>query len=206
MLANSLIVITAQQNCNYVAQEWLERMKTIAIEDKKIIEKIKDEYRRRGWIRDLLLFILSINTGAKLIYLLNLKVGDVKGKNFLKIKDSVKIARIYTLNSEVKSLLEGYCKSLSKSEFLFSSLRNSAKPIDRIEVFRKFKTICEDLGLNDRYSVASWRKTFGYHYYKKFKDLALLQWIYGQNTPQETLNFIGVKVNFNDKLNKEFCL
>lgn len=41
-------------------------MKTVAIEDKKIIEKIKDEYRRRGWIRDLLLFVLTINTGIKL--------------------------------------------------------------------------------------------------------------------------------------------
>lgn len=39
-------------------------MKTVAIEDKKIIEKIKDEYRRRGWISDLLLFVLTINTGV----------------------------------------------------------------------------------------------------------------------------------------------
>lgn len=181
-------------------------MKTIAIEDKKIIEKIKDEYRRRGWIRDLLLFVLSINTGAKLIYLLNLKVGDVKDKEFLKIKDSVKVARIFALKNEIKELLDTYCEKRRKSDYLFASLRDTTKPIDRIEVFRKFKTVCLSLGLSDRYSVASWRKTFGYHYYKEFKDLALLQWLYGQNTPQETLNFIGVKVNFNDKLNKEFCL
>ena len=206
MLANSIIVIAAQQNCNYVAQDWLEHMKTIAIEDKKIIEKIKNEYRRRGWIRDLILFVLSINTGAKLIYLLNLKVGDVKDKEFLKIKDNVKVARIFALKNEIKELLDTYCGKRRKSDYLFASLRDTTKPIDRIEVFRKFKTVCLSLGLSDRYSVASWRKTFGYHYYKKFGDLALLQWIYGQNTPEETLNFIGMKVNFNDKLNKEFCL
>ena len=181
-------------------------MKTVAIEDKKIIEKIKTEYRRRDWTRDLILFILSINTGAKLVYLLNLKVSDVKGKGFLKIKDNTKVSRIFALNKELKELLEQYCDKRRKSDYLFASLRDAKKQIDRIEVFRKFKTICEDLGLNERYSVSSWRKTFGYHYYKEYKDLALLQWIYGQNTPQETLDYIGEKINFNDKLNKEFCL
>ena len=51
-------------------------MKTSVIEDKRIIEKIKEEYRRRGWIRDLILFTLSINTGAKLVNLLELKISD----------------------------------------------------------------------------------------------------------------------------------
>ena len=52
-------------------------MKTSVIEDKRIIEKIKEEYRRRGWIRDLILFTLSINTGAKLVNLLELKISDI---------------------------------------------------------------------------------------------------------------------------------
>lgn len=178
----------------------------VAIEDKKIIEKIKDEYKRKGLIRDLILFILSINTGIKLIYLLNLKVADVKGKNYLKVKDNCNVSRIFPLKGELKSLIEDFCEKRKKEEFLFASLRGKNKPVDRIEVFRKFKTVCEDLGLSNNYSVSSWRKTFGYHYYKEFKDLTLLQWIFGQTTPQETLKYIGVKENINDRLNKEFCL
>ena len=181
-------------------------MKTIAIEDKKIIEKIKNEYRCRDWIRDLLLFVLSINTGAKLVYLLELKVSDVKDKDFLKIKDSVKVTRMYPLNEETKKLIKQYCEKRKKSDYLFASMRDISKPIDRIEVFRKFKDVCFSLGLSDRYSVSSWRKTFGYHYYKEFKDLALLQWLYGQNSPEETLKYIGEKENLNDRLNKEFSL
>ena len=181
-------------------------MKTVAIRDKKIIEKIKKEYERKGWIRDLILFTLSINTGAKLVYLLNLKVSDVKGKDYLKIKDNQKTTKIYPLNSKLKYLLDEYCKKRKKGSYLFASLRDSTKSIDRIEVFRKFKTICEALGLSDEYSIASWRKTFGYHYLKKSNDFATVQWIYGHDTPQETMDYIGIKINFNELIDKEFYL
>ena len=77
-------------------------MKSAVIEDKKIIEKIKDEYRRRGWIRDLILFVLSINTGVKLVNLLDLKVSDIKNKEFLKFKDVTNITRVFPLNFDVR--------------------------------------------------------------------------------------------------------
>lgn len=181
-------------------------MRTIAIEYKKIIEKIKIEYRRRNWIRDLLLFVLSINTGIKLVYLLKLKVSDVKDKDFLKIKDNTKVTRIYPLNNEIKELIKLHCEKRKKSDYVFASLRDISKTIDRIEVFRKFKAVCLSLGLSNKYSISSWRKTFGYHYYKEYKDLALLQWLYGQNSPEETLKYIGKKEDINNRLNKEFKL
>jgi len=182
-------------------------VKIIAIEDKKVIEKIKNEYKRKGLIRDLILFLLSINTGTKLVCLLSLKVADVKEKNYLKIKDcGNKITRIFPINEELKELIGTYCEKRAKSEYLFASSFKKTKAIDRVEVFRKFKSICEELGLCGKYSVSSWRKTFGYHYYKEYGDLILLQWIYGQQTPEETLKYIGVKENLNDRFNKEFSL
>ena len=99
-------------------------MKTAVIEDKKIIEKIKEEYRRRGWIRDLILFVLSINTGAKLVNLLDLKVSDIKNKEFLKFKDVANITRVFPLNDEIKTMVQEFCKSRSSKEFLFCSKKN----------------------------------------------------------------------------------
>ena len=81
-------------------------MKTSVIEDKRIIEKIKEEYRRRGWIRDLILFTLSINTGAKLVNLLELKISDVKNKDVLRFKDVANITRVFPLNAEIKTMLQ----------------------------------------------------------------------------------------------------
>ncbi len=37
------------------------------------------------------------------------------------------------------------------------------------------------------------RKTFGYHHYKKFRDLALLQKIFNHSNPQVTLRYIGIE-------------
>ena len=64
-------------------------------------------------------------------------------------------------------------------------------------MFNVFKSICTKLGVQDRYSVASWRKTFAYHYYIKYKDLSYLQWLFNQSTVKQTLNYIGVDENMN---------
>ena len=180
-------------------------MKTIVIEDKKIIEKIKDEYRRRGWIRDLLLFVLTINTGVKLTELLKLKVCDIKNKRDLIIKETfTKIKKVFPLNEEIQELVKEYTKNRKSKEPLFIS--RFGKSIDRIQVFRNFKEICVELGFEDEYSVSSWRKTFGYHYYKKYGDLAILEWIFNQSTVLETLKFIGIKEDINSHLKMEFSL
>lgn len=36
------------------------------------------------------------------------------------------------------------------------------------------------------------RKTFGYHHYKKFNDIALLQRILNHSSPAITLRYIGI--------------
>ena len=38
----------------------------------------------------------------------------------------------------------------------------------------------------------SMRKTFGYHYYKQTKDIALLQKIFNHSSPAITLAYIGI--------------
>ena len=36
------------------------------------------------------------------------------------------------------------------------------------------------------------RKTFGYHFYKQYKNVALLQKIFNHSDPQVTLRYIGI--------------
>lgn len=179
-------------------------MKTAVIKDKKIIKKIKSEYRKRGLIRDLLLFVLTINTGVKLTELLKLKVCDIENKRELLIKETfTKIKKIFPLNEEIQELVKEYTKNRKAKEPLFIS--RFGKSIDRIQVFRNFKEICVELGI-EKYSVSSWRKTFGYHYYKKYGDLAILEWIFNQSTVSETLKFIDIDENINSRLNKGLSL
>ena len=175
------------------------------IVDKNLIEQIKQKYLERNQKRDLLLFLLSINTGIKLIELLKLQVCDIKNKDILTIKESyTKIKKVFSLNSEIKKLAKEYTENRKAKEPLFRS--KFGKAVDRIQVFRNFKKICVELGIEKEYSVSSWRKTFGYHYYQKYADLAMLEWLFNQSTVLETMKYIGVKEDLNSHFNKEFCL
>lgn len=175
------------------------------IVDKNLIEQIKQKYLEKDQKRDLLLFLLSINTGIKLTELLKLQVCDIKSKDLLTIKESyTKVKKTFPLNIEIKELVKEYTKDRKSKEPLFIS--RFGKSIDRIQVFRNFKEICVELGIEDEYSVSSWRKTFGYHYYKKCGDLAMLEWLFNQSTVSETMKFIGIKEDLNSHFNKEFCL
>ncbi|HIS54195.1 TPA: hypothetical protein IAA82_04485, partial [Candidatus Galligastranaerophilus gallistercoris] len=42
------------------------------------------------------------------------------------------------------------------------------------------------------FSPSSWRKTFGYHYYQKYKDLSYLQYLFSQQTINETIRYIQI--------------
>ena len=164
---------------------------TIPIKSVEEINLIKDLYRRKNRIRDLLMFLLAINTGLDLIELLNLKVKDVKDKMYL----SNGKQKAVPLNAEILGLIKQVIDGKKVSDYLFDNSRGTQ--LDRTTVFYSFKNICEELGLSKKYSVASWRKTFAYHYYMKYKDLSYLQWIFNQGTVENALNFIGVEENMN---------
>ncbi len=180
-------------------------MASSPIVDKNLIEQIKQKYLDKNQKRDLLLFLLSINTGIKLAELLKLRVCDIKNKDLLTIKEAyTKNKKVFPLNTEIKELAKEYTENRKAKEPLFISI--FGKAVDRIQVFRNFKEICVELGIEKEYSVSSWRKTFGYHYYKKYGDLAMLEWLFNQSTVSETMKYIGVKEDLNSHFNKEFCL
>ena len=172
-------------------------MKNIPIKDISVIVQIKETYRVNGNLRGLLLFLLSINTGIKLVDLLKLTVADVKDKDYISIKYNT-ILFEYHLNREIKKLIYKFIENRYDKEFLFKTC--NGKPIDRIRVYRKFKEICKSLYLGDGYSVTSWKKTFGYYYYKKYNDLTFLQWMFNQTSVEETLKYIDVRRGFRSKI------
>ncbi len=172
-------------------------MRNIPIKDISVIVQIKETYRVNGNLRGLLLFLLSINTGIKLVDLLKLTVADVKDKDYISIKYNT-IFFEYHLNREIKKLISTFIENRYNKEFLFKT--RNGNPIDRIRVYREFKEICKSLYLDEGYSVTSWRKTFGYHYYKKYKDLTFLQWMFNQTSVEETLKYIDVGADFKSKV------
>ena len=62
------------------------------------------------------------------------------------------------------------------------------------------------LGLNEKYSVSSWRKTFAYHYYEKYKDISYLMWLFNQHSVNIAFKFIDVDENMNLRFREGVCL
>lgn len=152
---------------------------------------MKDLFLKKRQIRGYLLFSLAINTGINLKELLELKVKDVKNKNVLTLGEDKVVLLSKDLQKAIDDLIAG-CKD---EEPLFKNKKG--QQLDRTSAFYIFKVICAELGVQDKYSVSSWRKTFAYHYYMKYKDLSYLQWLFNQGTVEQTLSFIGVDENMN---------
>ena len=189
------------------------------IKDKQTIKQIKEIYIKKNKKRDLLLFLLAINTGLKLNDLLNLNVKDVKEKEYLEIKqiniinddnnnkdkennnnNNNKTARKQKINEipinkTIQKLIKEITNKRKPKEPLFIS--NFGGRLDRTLVYKTFKEIINESTLIKKeekkyFSPSSWRKTFGYHYYQKYKDLSYLQYLFSQQTINETIRYIQI--------------
>ena len=169
------------------------------IKEKGVLEQIKEYYRKKDNIRDLLLFTLAINTGLKLNELLELNVSDVKDKNCITIIQSG-VEKHIPLTGEIKDLISTLTSDMREDSPLFKS--GLGRRIDRTTVYRNFKDACKEMDLDDDITLASLRKTFGYHYYKTYGDLSMLQWLFNQNSILDTMKYIGL----NEDLSNRFKL
>lgn len=164
--------------------------RSIAIRDKKIIEEIKAEYRRRGRINELLLFSLAINTGINISNLIELKVKDVRNKQELSFRKSKDKTYLISLCLETIELINTVTEGKKLADNVFESSKGNV--LNRSTVLKTFKDICKKLDLLEEYSASSWRKTFAYHYWLKNNDLLYLLGFFEQQL-RCVIKYIGIE-------------
>ena len=157
---------------------------------KKEIEEMKEALFELGGKRDKFLFILGINTGLRVSDLVKLKVGKVRGKAYADIveKKTKKTRRLHLL--AIQGDIVEYCTDKKDDDYLFASKKGGY--ISTTQAYRILVRAGDWLGRSDIGSH-SMRKTFGYHYYKKTKDVATLMEIFGHSTPKITKRYIGIR-------------
>ncbi len=167
------------------------------------IRKIEDILSKNK--RDLLLFTIGINCGLRVSDILSLNVGDVKGKNFIKLteKKTGKPKRI-PINEKLLSMFAEYTKGKPTDTPLFTTKFQNR--LNRVSAYYIIRQACEESGLSDTFGTHTMRKTFGYHHYQKFKDVAMLQKIFNHSSPQVTLRYIGIEQDQIDNSYKSFIL
>jgi integrase len=167
------------------------------------IQKIKKILKQNNY-RDYLLFTIGINTGFRVSDILSLQVEDVKGKTHIKITERKTGKKKKALiNDRLRENIDDYIFQKEESEYLFSG-REGGK-ITRSRAYQILRSAAEQIGLSN-IGTHSLRKTFGYHHYKRHKDIALLQTLFNHSSPSITLRYIGINQDLMDQSVEDFYL
>jgi integrase len=173
------------------------------IREKSLIEKMKNELLRNGK-RDYILFIVGINTGLRISDILTLKVSDVKGTHIVLREEKTEKTKRISI-SHIREELNTYIDGMNDNDYLFSSRKGANKPITRVQAYRILNNVAEKLSISE-IGTHTLRKTFGYHFYQKTKDVALLQELFNHSAPSVTLRYIGINQDIMDKAMQDFKL
>lgn len=161
------------------------------IREQEKIEQLQAVLKEQS-IRDWLLFTIGINSGLHLSDLLSLKVSDVKDRSVVSIKEEkTGKGKTFQLSPQLKTYIEEYIQYMDGDAYLFPSQR-TGNPIKRIRVYRILNEAAKQVGLND-IGTHTLRKTYGYHYYLRTKNVSVLRDLFNQSAPSVTLKYIGVK-------------
>lgn len=172
------------------------------IRDKELLQEIK-KWLKKTNERNYIMFLLGINTGLRISDILRLRVRDVQGWDiFIREKKTGKPKQI-KMPGELKKEIRKYIEDKGPSEFLIKSREGKNKPITRGMAYVILSEIADEFGL-ERIGTHSLRKTYGYHHYKQFKDVAALQKILNHSDPSITLRYIGIEQDSLNEMQRKF--
>lgn len=174
------------------------------IRDPEIIRAIKEDLGNDS-DRNRMLFITGINSGLRISDILQLRVSDTKRSYFNLIEIKTGKKKRIEMTPRLRKEFKEYTKDMQDHEFLFRSRQGVNKPISRCRAYQILREAAEKYGLDD-IGTHTLRKTFGYHFYKQNKDVALLQQIFNHSDPATTLSYIGISQDERDKAMKNFTI
>jgi integrase len=161
------------------------------IRDREKIEEIKD-YLKVRCFRDYMLFYIGVNIPYRGCDLVGLKVRDLKGESFLKLREmkTGKNNKLY-INDRLQREILLYTKGMGMGDLMFPS-RKRGRSITQDRMYRVIKEAADKIGIEGRIGGHSLRKTFGYHYYQETKDIGFLMDVFNHSSERITLRYIGI--------------
>ncbi len=164
------------------------------IRDVRKIQEMKEALAYYGPERDVFLFNLGINCGLRVGDLLGLKKKDIKDYS-IRLREQKTHKQKNIPLYHLKEDIDRYIQFLEDEDYLFRSKHKDPsgqpRPISRVQAYRILNHSAKSIGLNE-IGTHSMRKSFGYHYYKKTKDIALLMELFNHSSQTETLRYIGI--------------
>lgn len=180
------------------------------IRDKNKIEEMKIELRKKG-TRDYLLFVTGINTGLRISDIIKLRVLDVLNEDrtvkshITIIEQKTSKRKKFKINATLVVEFLEYTKNMKMTDYLFVSRKGNNNHITRVQAYRILNEVALRIGLEE-IGTHTLRKTFGYWFYKKTKDIAMLQKLFNHSSPSITLAYIGIEQDEIDEAYEEFAI
>lgn len=162
-----------------------------AEEIKSFREAIEVSSSKQFKKRNLFLFNFGINTGLRISDIIKLRVKDVKGKNDIIVREGKTSKARKIRLTEIKPFIDDYIKDITHSEWLFPS-RTGDKPISVTQAYRILAKAAEYDNERQDIGTHTLRKTYGYHYYKRTKNVAALMEIFNHDSQETTKRYIGI--------------
>lgn len=140
--------------------------------------------------RDWFFFKFGCNTALRASDIVRLRVRDVRGVHLNMKELKTRKYRRFFINDSLRADIEEYTRFMDDDDFLFRYLDENRAPT--IGAFYRVFRQCADR-LDLRYiGTHTCRKTFGYHYYRRTKDIARLMLLLNHSSESQTLKYIGV--------------
>ncbi len=175
------------------------------VRDRKKIAQIKNQLRGQRRYRDLLLFVVGINTALRISDLLQLRIGYFIDENKrirqrFCIKEQKRNKRLEVIiNQSIREALGEYLEAYhgvteEPKNFVFFNTKTNgySEPIKRGQAWKFVVSICNDVGLRGNYGTHSLRKTWGYHARMQGVDLALIMHKLNYESVAYTKRYLGV--------------
>jgi integrase len=175
------------------------------IRDRKKIAQIKNLLRGQKRLRDLLLFVVGINTALRISDLLQLQIGHfldeqkrIKRRFWIKERKRGKRHEV-VINTSIREAFGEYLVAFpdigeDRNNFVFFSSKTNdySLPIKRGQAWKFITSICRDAGLSSNFGTHSLRKTWGYHARMSGVDLALIMHQLNHESIAYTKRYLGI--------------
>lgn len=171
-------------------------MNTVSpIRDMEMVKRVKREAQQMGE-QPYLMVLLGLNTGLRVSDLLQVRVSDILGRGYIlrrekKTGKHTEVRFHAGVVSEMRRLLAGK----RGDELLFQSPHRYAKrdqPVDRNTAYSWVVTACRRAGITEPVGCHTLRKTYGYHFYQQYRDIATLMLKFNHSSEKETMRYIGI--------------
>lgn len=144
--------------------------------------------------RNRLLVTIGVSFGLRISDLLKLKVGDLRGKTSLDIREQ-KTGKERTVTFNRKVIAAAKTLEGADSDYIFASRKGGNNPISTTQAYRILKDGAKRAGLSEKVGAIgthSLRKSFGRKLYRSGYKLPEIMNILGHSSEAMTLRYIGI--------------